>query len=353
MKNPVKDHGSAISRRGFIAATGAALAAPMVLRARPAYADRPLVCVTWGGAYQDLFQQAFATPFTQETGIAIQLVSGPDLAKAMGQVRSRQVEWDLIDLTAAMVTGGEAEDLWEPIDRNLIDASDLVLPLRPSSAPHLLFGGVIGYAPGRAGDKFPRTFKDFFDAENFPGRRGLRTRISETLEIALVADGVDPKDLYPLDVERGFAALDRIKPHVAKWIEQTPQTISLVQNNEIDYVYTYNGRVASAQRSNVDIAFSPDQALILNQYLAVLKGSKRVEHAMQFIAFCLKPDRQADFANSYYSVPARKSALALLKPEVIERLPDINNPANIITDDSWWGENYVKLDRRFKEWLAS
>ncbi|HHV69459.1 MAG TPA: ABC transporter substrate-binding protein [Ochrobactrum intermedium] len=342
-----------LSRRSLMLSAGAALAAPALMRSHYAFADNPLTLVTWGGAYQDLIQKVFADPYAKETGVAVRLLSGPDLAKAKGQVRSGQVEWDVIDVTAAMVTAGEAEDLWEPLPADIVDPADLLLPLRKSSAPYLMFGGVMGYAPGRAGDKYPRTFKDFFDVEKVPGRRGLRTRISETLEIALVADGVDPKSLYPLDVERGFAVLDKIKPHVTKWIDQTPQTISLVQNNEIDFVYTYNGRVESARTANIDMAFSQDQALILNQYLAVLKGSSKAEEAIKFVAYCMSSDRQAEFANAYYSVPARKSALAKVRPEVASRLPDINNPANVVMNDTWWGENYVELDRRFKEWLAS
>lgn len=342
-----------VNRRTFLVRTGAALASPALLRTQYAFADTPVTCVTWGGAYQDLFQKVFVTPFTEETGIPMQLLSGPDLAKAKGQVKSGQVEWDIMDATAAMVTAGEAEGLWEPLPQDIVDPADLILPLRESSAPYLLFGGVIGFVPGRTGENYPRTFKDFFDVEKFPGRRGLRTRISETLEIALIADGVDPKALYPLDVERGFAALDRIKPHVAKWIEQTPQTVSLLQNNEIDFVYTYNGRVQTAQAANIDMAFAPDQALILNQYLAVLKGSARTEQATKFIAFCMRPERQAEISNEWYSIPARKSAHALIKPEVVAKLPDINNPNIVIMDDSWWKDNYVTLDRRFKEWLAA
>jgi spermidine/putrescine-binding protein len=44
-------------------------------------------------------------------------------------------------------------------------------------------------------------------------------------------------------VERAFKALDKIKPSVSHWITATPQTISLIQRNECDFTYAYNGRV--------------------------------------------------------------------------------------------------------------
>jgi putative spermidine/putrescine transport system substrate-binding protein len=341
------------SRRTILRAGAALMAAPLFLRPRDASAADPLVMVSWGGAYQDLIQKVFVTPFTEETKIPMRLVSGPDLAKAKAQVMTGNIEWDLFDGTAAQITGGENEGLWEPVQAGEFDPADMVIPLRASSAPFLMFAGGIGYVPGRAKDGHPKTFAELWDAKAFPGRRAFRTRISETLEVALIADGVDPKNLYPLDIERGFKSLDRIKPHVAKWIEQTPQTISLLQSNEIDYVYTYNGRVASAKKEGADIGFATEQTLILNQYLAVLKGSKRREGAMKFLSFILRPDRQAEYANAYYSIPVRKSAMSHVSADVKSAIPDLANPRNVIMNDTWWATNFVALDRRFKEWLAT
>jgi putative spermidine/putrescine transport system substrate-binding protein len=340
------------SRRSVLKAGAAVIAAPLILKSQSAAAADPLVMVSWGGAYQDLIQKVFVTPFTEETKIPMRLVSGPDLAKAKAQVLTGNIEWDLFDGVAAQITGGENENLWEPVLANDLDASDMVIPFRVSSAPFLMFAGGIGYVPGRAKAGHPKTFAELWDVKAFPGRRAFRTRVSETLEVALIADGVDPTKLYPLDVERGFKALDRIKPHVAKWIEQTPQTISLLQSNEVDYVYTYNGRVASAKKDGADIGFVTEQNLILNQYLAVLRGSKRRDSAMRFISFVLRPDRQAEYANHYYSLPVRKSAMPLVNADVKAAIPDLADPKNVIMNDTWWAANYVTLDRRFKEWLA-
>jgi putative spermidine/putrescine transport system substrate-binding protein len=341
------------SRRTVLRAGAALLAAPAIFIPRDASAADPLVMVTWGGAYQDLLQKVFVTPFSDETKIPMRLVSGPDLAKAKAQIMTGNIEWDLFDGVAAQITSGEVEGLWEPVQASAFDPADMVIPFRASSAPFLIFAGGIGYVPGRAKDGHPKTFAEFWDVKAFPGRRALRTRISETLEVALLADGVDPKNLYPLDIERGFKSLDRIKPHVAKWIDQTPQTISLLQSNEIDYVYTYNGRVASARKEGADIGFATEQTLILNQYLAVLKGSKRRDEAMKFLSFVLRPDRQAEFANAYYSIPVRKSAMSHMSAEVRPAVPDVTNPRNVVMNDSWWTTNFVTLDRRFKEWLAT
>lgn len=342
-----------ISRRAILKSVApVALAAPFVIRGGFARAQETLVVVSWGGAYQEAFEAVWSKPFTEKTGTAIRLVSGPDLAKAKAQVLTGNLEWDIFDGTGPQITAGEKEGIWEPLAITG-DASDLVMPMREFAALTFLSAGVVGYSSARVGEKSGQmTFADFWNTEAFPGRRGLRTRVSETLEMALLADGVAPKELYPLDVERGFAALDKIKPSISHWIEQTPQTISLMQNGEIDYVYTYNTRVTAAKANGIDVGYSPAQAILLTQYLSILKGSPRKASAEQFINFILAPEQQAAFAAAYKVLPVSKSAMGTLPADLLKVLPDPNNENNVTINDTWWSDNFVSLDQRFKEWLS-
>lgn len=342
-----------IGRRGLLKAAGLALAAPYLIRADKGLAQsRPLVAVSWGGTYQDAFENAVAKPFTRETGIQVIMASGPDMAKLRAQAKAGNIEWDIFDGVGPQITAGEREDIWEKLDKSVVNTSDMVAgAARESSVGFCLYAGGIGYDPKRHPEgKHPRDFPQLWDAAKFPGRRGLRTRVSETLEIALLGDGVDPTKLYPLDVERGFKALDRIKPHVSNWIAQTPQTISLIQNNEVDFTYTYSGRVLTAQRSGISVDFSFDQTLNSMQYLAVPKGSKQKDAAMRLLAYSLKPDRQAEFCDILAYIPSTNAAFGLLKPETRKLLPDLKSPRNAIVNDEWWADRFAELEKRFKEW---
>lgn len=342
-------------RRRLAQGLGAALAAaPFVgLFPKSARAADPVVIVSWGGTYQEAFDRILSVPFEKETGIPIKLVNGPDLAKAKAQVKTGNIEWDIFDGTGPQITGGESENLWEPLDTKLVDTGDLALPARKSSVAFMMSVGAIAYAPGRAKTPAPQTFAEFWDPQKFPGRRGLRTRVSETLEMALLADGVDPAKLYPLDVERAFKSMDRIKPHITKWIDQTPQTITLLTSNELDYVYTYGARVYAGKKAGLDLAISRKQTLILGQYMAVLRGSRRRENAMKFIDFVLRPDNQADFASALGHLPSKRSAMSKIEPDAAASLPDLNDSNNVLINDDWWATHFVSLDRRYKEWLAT
>ena len=54
-----------------------------------------------------------------------------------------------------------------------------------------------------------KSWADFYDLKTFPGKRTLfKARPQYILESALLADGVDPERLYPLDIDRAFKKLD-------------------------------------------------------------------------------------------------------------------------------------------------
>ncbi|MNT30355.1 Spermidine/putrescine-binding periplasmic protein precursor [compost metagenome] len=171
------------------------------------------------------------------------------------------------------------------------------------------------------------------------------------LEIALVADGVEPSKLYPLDVERAFKALDRIKPHVRKWTETTPETISLVLNNEVDFSYSFVTRVIPSQQAGNSIDIPLTQTVNATEYLAVPKGTKNREAAMRYLAFVLRPDRQAEFSNRMFFSPNNKDAQPLVEESTKKFLPDMASPANIVINDVWWSENFEALQKRFTGWL--
>lgn len=345
-------------RRSLMQGMGLAMiSAPLVgTSIRQAHAATPLVMASWGGNYQDCIERYIVKPFIETTGIPIKVVAGADLAKAKSQVKTGNIEWDIYDGPGSMITAGETENLWEKLDTSIIKPRNVTVPNREYAVSYYMYTGAIGYVPSRAqGKPVPQTFAELWDAEKFPGRRGFRTRVAETFEMALLADGVAPRDMYPIDIERGFAALERIKPYVAKWMTQTPQTISLLASNELDYTYTYTGRVLTARQSGLDVNITTAQSVLVNNYLAVLRGTKQRDNAMKFLDFAMRPDIQASFVSSLAYVPNNLDSIPLLTkdPAVVALMPDLNNANNVVVNDTWWASNFVELDRRFKEWLSS
>ncbi|GAB2899112.1 ABC transporter substrate-binding protein [Paralcaligenes ginsengisoli] len=345
--------GPAMSRRSLLkaAAASAILGVGTLPWARRAMAANPLVMVSYGGSYADALKTVIADPFSKESGIPVQILNTPDLAKVKAQITSGNVSWDIFDASGPLIMAGSNAGYWEKIDTSIVDTSKVVGGLGPDRVPNYIFCGGVAWNQEQHPSNQPKNFKDFWDVKKFPGHRALRNRVSETLEMALLADGVEPKALYPLDVERGFKSLDRIKPHVRKWFEQTTQMVTLIQSKEIDWIYAYPNRIRVAQESGVPLQFSFAQTLNAFNYMAVLKGAKNRKAAMEYINFALRPEIQAKLADKLGLAPAVKGADAMMSEASRKWLPDVKSPNNVFIDDEYWGKNYATLDKRFKEWI--
>jgi len=347
----------AVSRRRVLAGGGVMgaglLAAPAIL-ARRAMAADSLVYVSYGGATEDAEVESFLKPFTADTGIDVIAASGPDIAKLKAQAMTGNAEWDVVDFIGSQAIAADRAGVLEKIDYTVVDDTDMFVPKEEASFPFYVYGGGIAYDPARHPDgKHPTDWVQFWDAKAFPGRRGLRSRPDENLELALMADGVPAKQLYPLDVDRAFRSLDRIKPNVAKWIPETPQTISLVQSNEIDFVFTYSGRVQAARKQGVSIAYVYDANIVTPAYTCVAKGTRNKPAAMKLASYFAKPERQAQFCNILGYSPVKRSAIKLLTPETLAQQPKLDDPKTAVTDIKWWADNFIEVNKRFKEWLIT
>ena len=324
-------------------------------------ADEIAVC-TFGGAAQEAQQKAFYAPFERETGIKVIKVSPSSTAKIKAMVQSGNVEWDVVEADMGMILSMLKENLLEKIDYSQIDKKVLdqvdKVTIHPYAIGMEYWAVVIAYNTKTFAKNPPRNWKDVWDGKDFPGPRCLKGAGSGTipnLESALMADGVPADKLYPIDIERAFKSYDRIKPSVVKWWTTGAMPPQMLTDNEAVIVDTFNGRIDPIQRAGVPVAVEWNQGLLFNDYWCVPKGSKNYKNAMKFIAFSLKADRQAEFANDIAYGPVNSEAYKLLKPERAMVLPSFseNMKRMIRWNYDWWGENRDKVIERWNAWILT
>lgn len=330
-----------------------AIAAPAYIR--PAWAQqKQLVIANFGGSARDAKRKVLYDPFTAETGIEIIPGEGPDMAKMKIQVESGDVEWDIIDMNDAWVEDAGRMGLLEEVDETIVHREGCIPAARNKFAcGGNIYAGGIAFPTDRLDGKVAKNWTEFWDVEGIPGRRGLRNRITDTLEIALMGDGIPASEVYPCDVERAFKALDRLKPHVTHWITPAAQTVTLIQQNEVDFTFTYTTRVKDLQAANVPIDYSFQQNILGLGYSGALKGTKNRDSAMRFLDFMMKKDRQVALANLTGDAPTYPDAVAQVDPAVRKWLPEIDNPNNLFTNPAWWNGKAEELTLRFKEWVLT
>lgn len=325
------------------------LAAPYVSSATRA-SGKELVFVGFGGAYQDAQTKAYFEPFEKETGIKIIQTSGVELAKLSAQVKSQNVEWDLITIPDRQRYSAVRDGLLTKLDYSRIDTKDILPELVSEFAVgHTTVIMQLVYSTKfyQAG-KEPKGWGDYWNL-SFPGTRGMYNAPAYVLEIALLADGVEKDKLYPLDVPRAFKSLDKIKQNV-NWWTQFPQPGIMLNSGEITMTPWTRGVTQVIAGDPIGLVY--ENAILSYEGWAVPKGAKNSDAAMQFINYALKPERQAKLADLIAFGPSNTKAIPLIEPKVAKLLPAYpeNWSKGVLMSGDWWGDNLQKVTEQWNEW---
>ena len=336
--------------------TAAAIVAPSVI-VRPARAAGQITVADYGGVGGEALRYAFYDPFEKETGVkVISVAHDPDPTTQLRVlVDTKSYVWDVLMLSLTNIAKlGAAEKYLEPLSIDPAEGTDLIPDMvRPLWLGVSVYAVLMAYRADRFGSNPPKSWADFWNVKDFPGRRALFREPDGLIEQALMADGVAPRDLYPLDVERAFRALDRIKPHINVWWSTGAQITQILQNGEVDIAGTWASRAFAAADSGAPVKLAWSQGTYNVDGFGILKGTPRHEIARQFIKFCLDAKRQAAYSSKVINGPTNKRAYEHLSAERAALLPTSPNnlPGLQLVDTVWWGQNKDRIAQRFQEWL--
>ena len=314
-----------------------------------------VVVCTWGGSYTEAQRKAFFDPFEKETGIRVRTVGSPDLAKIQAMVANRAVEWDLVDAEAQMMLRLGAQDMLERADFTIIPKAELFPDaISEWGIGSVAYGYVLGWSTKKFPQKEPTGWKDFFDAQAFPGRRAMYAQPMPNLEFALVSDDVPIDKLYPLDVDRAFRILERHKPLINVWYKSTTQVPTLLRGEEIDLVAATNGRMADLVKSGLPVKWTYNQGAWMQSFWVVPKGARNRENAMKLMAFYARADAEARFGELFANGVPNRKAYDLMSKEAAALLPTApgNIEREIRLDYVWWSKNVEEITKRWLTFLG-
>jgi putative spermidine/putrescine transport system substrate-binding protein len=311
------------------------------------------------GPLGDALEEYWFTPLREDYGIDLNVVSPVDYGKIEAMVRTGNIEWDLIDSDGLFMARAKLDGLGEPIDYSIVDTTNLV------EGAALEYGVVINkgavtisyptdalYAAGQG----PETWEEFYDANAFPGRRAFHSTAYETLPTAALADGVPMDQLYPLDLDRAFKSLDRIRPQVVKFYDTGVQSQELVNAKEVDLISAWSGRMGALVVEGKPVYFTFNQGIPFDSGWVVVKGSPNKDQAMHAInVLANTPMLHKVLAEITTYGFTNKLGMEMVDPALLPLLstaPDnvqIQAPLN----DEWWAENQQEVVKRMQEWLIS
>lgn len=333
----------------------------LVLGSVPAKADEVVIATT-GGLMRKMLEQHLYVPFTKATGTEIVPfdIEVPDQwARAEGMTRSGNVEFDIVTATAPDLLA-RADMLMDiPCDRlENVKKFGLEGSCQPKGVARTTGGMVLTYNTKAFGEKAPASWADFWDVKNFPGPRGLPDTGDRDWwlpAIALLADGVKPDEMFPMDLDRAYRKLDEIRPHVAVWWKTGNQVAQILRDGEVAMAMSYSGRSLSVVKEGVPIAMVWNGALRDTGYLAILKGAPDAEGALKFIDFFYGyAEGHPGFMREVGYATNSTAGLSQL-PEEEQKL-FATYPANyqqlLVPDFDWIGKNRDMLRERWTAWLA-
>src|SRR4249919_3866956 len=215
--------------------------------------SRDLAVVSWGGAYQDAQREVYFKPFTAQTKIPM---AEENWDGGVGTLRAKiqggNNNWDVVQVESDELLLGCEEGLYEKLDWTKLGGKDKYMPdaVNDCGVGAIVYSFILAYDGDKIKGDTPKSWADFWNTQKWPGKRALRKGPKTTLEIALMADGVAPADVYkvlgtPAGVDRAFKKLDQLKPDLVWW-EKGAQPPQLLASGEAVMVDAYNGRIDAA-----------------------------------------------------------------------------------------------------------
>jgi putative spermidine/putrescine transport system substrate-binding protein len=346
-----------ISRRDAMLALGALGLAPMA-GSGPAHAQAKIpevVMANWGGDSQKAFGQTFVPNYEKKTGGKIVMDgSGPSNAKLRAMVESKHITWDFCDCGAAAIGELGPLGMLESLDFSIID--------KAKSNPNFIFEhGICNYlfsfvtAYDTKKVSGVPTLQDFFDVQKIPGKRLMRKDVQPMIDMALMADGVPPDQLYPLDRERAFKKIASIKDHLLFW-ETGAQSIDMLRSGEVVMAWMWHTRAnVVKQDTQGKIDFTFNGGVLVSGAWVVPKGNPAGKQAMHAIASTQDPEPQIALLKLLGNGPANPQADTLVPPELqaINPASAKNSAVQAKMSFDWWMKNYPATLKAYRDMVAS
>ncbi|MCC6313878.1 MAG: extracellular solute-binding protein [Thermomicrobiales bacterium] len=222
------------------------------------------------------------------------------------------------------------------------------------------YSTVMIYAPAIAPK--PINWSDFWNVPPVPdGEAPLPEHVRSlphspvgTLEVALLADGVSTAELYPLDIERAFASLEKIQRNVLVWYEDGKLPVEMVLSEQAGMAAAWNVRAAQFGE-NEPLGLIWNGGMVAGDAWVIPAGAPNADVAMDFINFATRAIPSANFSRLVPYGPVNLDSLALLRPDRAQTLP--TSPGNLavqfVQNWNWWADNLDAIQERFNQWIIA
>ncbi len=319
------------------------------------WAGHTLRVAAWGGEVQQALRDAVWQPFAKATGCTIhEFVT--DYAQLVSSIKAGQPYADVLLVDGIWAETALDAGAVEPVAPEEIDPARFH-PFVPTagSVPAYAYAMVSASrrdAVLRIGE--PQTWEEWWDTDRWTGMRALPKQAFATFEIALLADGVPPDRLYPLDGPRAIESLKRISGKIVdRWWDSGQQPVLWLSRRRADFAAAWHYRVVAGQRDGRPIAFLWNQGLLIPDAWVIAKGSQERDVAIDMVRFATNPIIQAALAAAVPLGPVVPAAFDFVPGSLRPVLPTAPEHLDqlILVNTAWWARYRSEANEQFNCWL--
>jgi len=315
-----------------------------------------IVVSNWGGSAEEAVKTAFTDLCLAATGRSIAVDgSGPLPGKIKAMVEAHQVIWDVADLGFGDIAELGRAGLLEPIDYAIVDRSQVLPGLATEwGLGNYLFSYIFAVNEAKLKGPSPKTWADFFNLKDFPGRRALPGSLSHGVwEAALMADGVASDELYPIDVDRALAKIKTIKAETVFW-KSGAQSEDLLREGEVLASLMWSNRAVVVRRQQKQINWTWDRAILSASSWGVPKGNPAGREAvMKFLQISTDPKAQAKVFEIVAMSPSNPAGSAQIPPAEQASNATAYASQQVMINDDWYSANGDASHARYLEVISS
>jgi putative spermidine/putrescine transport system substrate-binding protein len=324
-------------------------------------ASGPIVIASWGGDFSQAMRDTIAAPFTEETGIEVEVVDATDhLTQIRSMEQAGNVEWDILD-SMSLSSSAEFAELgllqeWPE------DVRDMLLDeygednVTDTSYAWSGYGHVI-FCNEDAVEACPTTIEELFDTAAFPGRRAMPPSSDYTLPAILAAAGGTPRDEVFADDETPEhlrQTLETISDSVSMWWANGDMAVQAIRQGEVDMGIALSGDIYKLIDEGMNLSISWDGVYIVGA-TSVLADAPHSEAAMQFVEWVSQnPEAQAAWSEAVRFTVPHPEAVDFLPAELAEQMPTYpeNYDQLMKQDVQWYVDNRDAIDRELQTVIA-
>ena len=281
----------------------------------------------------------------------------------MAMMKSGQNELDLIDTGDSTLLELEKSNYLQPINydefkyTNPADIDPVVK--RKYQVGSFIYAMVLGFnTKAIPVGKEPKSWAEFWDLKKFPGRRTLPDMASGTpsLEFSLIADGVPMDKLYPLDIDRAFKSMGRIRSAIPKFWDTGALSSTMLADNEVSMGALWSTRAAVAIDQGAPIGIQWNQNALLGPGLRHSGRCQEPGECQESSSTdASTPEAQARWLAKYKAIPVNTKAYGATSRDLID--PATKTPwtrsKGFLLDINWWAQNREKVGQYWAKWIIS